>query len=293
MAADIGVLVVHGMGIQQKGFEKKFAAEVDDRLEGLGIARGSVEWGGGFWADVLNSSENDLWERELKSGKLDFKDVRRFVVTALGDAVAYRRVEAGGRNVYVEIHDRILECLRDLRARLGGDRPLVVVAHSLGSVIISDYIWNAQTNNEWSVGKNPFECTQTLCGLVTFGSTLPLFSLALPKIEAIRFPADQVQEPLRSAARWYNYYDKDDVLGWPLKKLSTSYEDVVDEDRVINVGNWLANWNPAAHTQYWEDRSFLKPVAQQIADVVLAARGAGVVAPPHALAGDTVPLPSS
>jgi len=26
-----------------------------------------------------------------------------------------------------------------------------------------------------------------------------------------------------------NYYDKDDVLGWPLKQMSTSYESLVND----------------------------------------------------------------
>lgn len=272
MTPEIGVLVVHGMGTQDENFWRGFAEDIDSRLEKQGIGRGTVAWEGGYWADLLNDSEETLWRRELKGGPLDYHDLRRFVVTVLGDAVAYRRTPAGGRDVYVEVHQRILDRLRALRHALGGDRPILVIAHSLGSVIISDYIWNAQHHHVRAIGTNDLERMRTLAGLVTFGSGIPLFSLALPRIEAITFPPKELPEPLRQVAQWHNYYDKDDVLGWPLKTISPSYAEAVTADHQIDVGNLLRDWNPTSHTEYWGDRDFLEPVASQIGAVVAAAR---------------------
>src|SRR5689334_13880500 len=220
--SDIGVLVVHGMGTATADFWRPLARAVDDRLEELGVARGSVAWQPGHWAQHLDASEEELWRRARQGGAMDFASLRRFVLTALGDAVAYRRVDDGGADVYGAIHESIRGHLRTLRATLGADRPLVVIAHSLGSVIMSDFIWNAQHPNEHTIGRAPFECMQTLAGLVTFGSTLPLFSLAVQPIVAIEFPPRELAGPLRAAAKWYNYYDRDDVLGWPLRTLSPS-----------------------------------------------------------------------
>jgi hypothetical protein len=109
---------------------------------------------------------------------------------------------------------------------------------------------------------------RTLSGLVTCGSTLPLFSLALPAIEAITFPPPELDEPLRAVAAWNNYYDPDDVLGWPLKQLSPSYRAAVSADHEINVGSWLSSWHPGAHGAYWSDRDFLDPLARQLAQVL-------------------------
>ena len=276
MAAEIGVLVVHGMGTAPEEFAAPLIERVEARLADLGVAEGSVAWQAGHWSEHLDATERRAWERALSQGPvLSFLDLRRFVLTALGDAVAYRRENRGGQNVYLRIHTSILEHLRALRATLGDDRPLVVLAHSLGSIIMSDYIWNAQRNHPWSQGKNAFECMHTLAGLVTFGSTLPLFSLAVEPIQAIEFPPPQLTDPaLRAAAAWHNYYDRHDILGWPIRTISESYEAVVTADHEINVGDAAVSWNPACHTRYWTDDDFVLPVAQQLERVVDAARAA-------------------
>ena len=282
MPAEIGVLVVHGMGRQRDDFAATFIGEMDGRLDRLGLPAGAVHWRAGYWADLLNTREEALWAHLSSDHKLDFTRLRRFFISAFGDAVAYRRGPAGGTDVYAEIHGRIRRHLRALRATLGdANRPLVVVAHSLGSVIISDYIWDAQSTNGRARGENAFECMETLAGLVTFGSNIPLFSLALPRIESITFPPPALPEPLRSAARWLNLYDADDVLGWPLRPLSPSYAAAVSEDREINVGGIVTSWNPLSHDAYWTDDDFAGPVAELIRDVVLASRE---VAPAPALA---------
>ncbi len=272
MAADIGVLVVHGMGTQSPGFATGFIADVSDRLVDMKIDATRVAWSSGYWADILAEGQQDVWQRSRSAGRMDYQDLRRFVLDALGDAVAYRRTDVRDQagTPYGRVHARILSELEELRTKVGGDRPLVVVAHSLGSVIMSDYIWNAQRNNEWAEGKNDFVCMRTLSGLITFGSTLPLFSLALPEIEAIRFPPTTLPDPLRAVAAWNNYYDRDDVLGWPLKKLSPSYRAAVTADHEISVGSWKTSWNPGSHGEYWEDRDFLDPVARQLAAVLSA-----------------------
>jgi hypothetical protein len=271
--ADVGALIVHGMGTQDTDFARPLITALEDRLADLGIERGAVAWQPGYWADLLISEEDAIWNSSLRAGPLSLRFIRQFVLNALGDAVAYRRGPAGDRSVYDEVQDRMMTHLEALRLSLGNaDKPLVVIAHSLGSTIMSDYIWNAQANNRWSRGRNDFECMRTLAGFITFGSNIPLFSLALPKIEAITFPPPELPPPLRDVAAWHNYYDKDDVLGWPLKTLSPSYEAAVAADHEINVGDWRTSWNPASHVGYWDDRDFTEPAADQLAAVVRAAR---------------------
>jgi alpha-beta hydrolase superfamily lysophospholipase len=282
--ADVGVLVVHGMGTQPPDFAARFATDVGARLAGLQVDSARVAWGAGHWADILAAGQREVWKRSLAAGRMDFQAIRRFVLDALGDAVAYRRTDVGvpGGTPYERVHERLHDVLAALRQQVGGDRPLVVVAHSLGSVIVSDYIWNAQRDNAWALGRTAFARMRTLCGLVTFGSTLPLFSLALPAIEAIAFPPPELAPPLRAVAEWNNYYDRDDVLGWPLRELSPSYRAAVTADHEIAVGSWLTGWNPAAHAAYWTDASFLDPVARQIARVLQAVPPEAVPSAPRA-----------
>ena len=114
-------------------------------------------------------------------------------------------------------------------------------------------------------GLSAFERMRSLAGMVTFGSSLPLFSFAFTTITPIKFPAPQLNSDLKKKAKWLNFYDPDDILGYPLKPISPSYRKVVTTDVAINVGGWLSSWNPASHSQYWTDNDFTKPVAQFIA----------------------------
>jgi hypothetical protein len=268
MAAKLGVLLVHGMGDQSPSFGAKFIADMERRLRKLRVPADDVVWGSGYWAGVLNNAQRDLWDRMSRENDLDWGPVRRFFLYSFADAVAYRRNEGTNQGTYRAIHQQILAGLRGLQATAGReDLPLIVLAHSLGATIMSDYIWNEQRNNALQVGQTPLERMQTLCGFVTFGCTIPLFSLALPQVEAIEFPAPQLPDALRRVARWTNYYDPDDVMGWPLRSLDPSYARVVHSDVAINVGGVLTSWSPASHGRYWDDDNFVAPVARQIRDV--------------------------
>lgn len=288
-----GVLVVHGIGEQsEQAFAIPFIAELRRRLAERGVAAGEVAFGRGYWADLLNDRERRLLAQMAAGGPLRYQALRGFVVNALSDAVAYRRGTADRRNLYYDVHARLLAAVRALRARLDdGAAPLVVVAHSLGSVIASDFIWDAQHPERGygvaaeAEGDSDFERMRTLAGLITFGSPIPLFTLALPKVLAIAPPraSPALAPAIRAVARWENYYDADDVLGWPLRTLEPgaalgtgewAYADAVDADHAINVGGALDAWNPLSHVAYWEDRDLLEPAADQIAAVVVAGRGA-------------------
>ena len=58
-----------------------------------------------------------------------------------------------------------------------------------------------------------------------------------------------------------NFYDRDDVIGYPLKCLNDAYDRSVTDDRQVNVGNLLTMWNPASHVGYLQDGDVVGPVA--------------------------------
>lgn len=64
--------------------------------------------------------------------------------------------------------------------------------------------------------------------------------------------------------KWLNYFDPDDVLGYPLKPLSLEYRKAVSQDIEINVGSVFSSWNPASHSDYSTDDDFTIPVAQYL-----------------------------
>ena len=75
---------------------------------------------------------------------------------------------------------------------------------------------------------------------------------------------------LKAVARWLNFFDADDVLGYPLKPVSPDYAAKVTQDIEINVGGLFTSWNPVSHVEYWDDDDFLEPVSALIRDVLKA-----------------------
>jgi hypothetical protein len=186
------------------------------------------------------------------------------VVTALGDSVAYQKVSSSSTTTYDDIHLRVRSAIHDLYVNgLGSQpKPLLVLAHSLGGHIISNYIWDMQ--HAGSTGLPPFERMNWLSAMVTFGSSLPLFSFACSQVVPIKFPPTQLRSDLKAKARWFNFYDPDDILGYPLKPISPEYRAVVDRDIAINAGGIFSSWNPLSHQGYWTDNDFTNPVAKLI-----------------------------
>ena len=71
-------------------------------------------------------------------------------------------------------------------------------------------------------------------------------------------------QTLKNKAKWLNYYDPDDILGYPLKSINEPYDNTVSEDIPINVGGLFSSWNPLSHIEYWTDDDFTKPVSKFI-----------------------------
>jgi pimeloyl-ACP methyl ester carboxylesterase len=252
MNKTLGVAVIHGMGSQRsKAFADPLIEELESRLE----RPANVAWRRIFWADVLSARQDRYLKAANRNNQLDFFTLRSFVISALGDASAYRRVGDDAEGTYGGIHTIVRDEVAALRQELGGDEaPLVILAHSLGGHVISNYIWDIQKQNAIvEPGDNDFERMRTLAGLVTFGCNIPLFTFALNKIVPISLP---------QGAKWLNFFDPDDVLGYPLKPLSPEYRRTVSRDIAINVGGIASSWNPLSHSKYWTDNDFTKPVAR-------------------------------
>lgn len=281
MAGRLGVIVIHGMGSQQPGYSKPMRGEIT-RL--LGSRSSDVAWTEIYWAKILKSREDRLWEAMMASRgpdgariPLDWQDAREFVVHNFGDAVAYHR-DAQRESAYQAVHRAISKQLVSLKeALVTPDTPIVVIAHSLGAHMMSNYIWDTQLPSPGrSHGLEPIEA---LASMVTFGCNIPLFSLAFEAAVPIDIPGRAVTDPaLVNAARWLNFTDRDDVLGWPLRRLYAkspasltpgqlrTIEKIRDYE--INVGGLSTSWNPIAHGRYWTDDDFTEPVAHHLGDLL-------------------------
>jgi hypothetical protein len=276
--AKLGVLIIHGVG----SHKPDFAEPMKDKLKRRISNHDGICWEPVHWADLLLKVESRLLKRlfpqEMRHHwfvkcSLRFK-LRELVMNGIGDVTAYRSIpNISGHpptrqtnKEYDEIHARVHKHIVRLRDQLGNAaKPLIVMAHSFGSVIMCDYIWDRQHNiNKELYGATPFESMKTLAGLITFGSPIPLFAVADDQVLRIKLPRDTLQGDLKDNAKWLNFYDAHDVFGWPLTDLRPR----VCEDRPIKVGSIFTRWNPACHTKYWTDNNFIEPVAQYISKIL-------------------------
>ncbi|HEY0371161.1 MAG TPA: hypothetical protein VGD79_04135 [Thermoanaerobaculia bacterium] len=270
MAKKLGVMAIHGMGDPEPGFAQGMFDKLRRRL---GTATDDVEFEVCYWSPILQKQQDVTWRRIQDSGKIDAKALRRFIISALGDPATYLSgYFKKGQPVYADVHECVRSSLARLEARMrnANAKPLVVLAHSLGSVIVSNYLWDEEHADEKhkGVGTTPFERMETMTGLISYGSNIPLFLPPAPPVVCVQFPHPAIPAKLASHARWQNLYDPDDILGYPLAKIWDETNGTKIEDSAINVGLWPLSETPLSHTAYGRDDDFLDVVEQRLKEIL-------------------------
>lgn len=246
MANKIGILVIHGIGTGEIGFDEifeKFKSDLGGRLK-----EKEIYWQGIFWAKEINAIENRYYKK-LEKIDLNYMKLRDFMINSVGDETAYRKGNDNNKSIYDIVQNHIYEAIKNLYKTMGNEGELIIVSYSMSTIIISDYIWDIQTGKSSFVIDNEFEGMKKIKDLFTMGSTLPLFLFALDKLIPI-----EIEEK-----SWINFYDKDDILAYPIG-IFDEYEKIV-EDVPVNVGNFLTSWNPASHLGYFEGKEVLDKIA--------------------------------
>ncbi|RZT85438.1 hypothetical protein EV383_2303 [Pseudonocardia sediminis] len=239
-------------------------------LDGLRWAGGVASRGSLAALSALVASGAVRW----LPGAGDFRwpTLRWLAVGYIGDAIAYQRSNAA---VYGGVHAVLAQSLRELAREAGPDARLCVVAHSLGTVVVSNYFHDVHAGAGLPeqvaeiVGDTPLERGRTLSRLHTLGSPLALFTLGLDEHQLdtpLRVPHPDVEPDLDGRGGWTNLYDPDDVIATPLAGLSPHYRDAVADERV-GTRPFPFNLSPLAHTLYWNDRHVMRGIAETLAGV--------------------------
>ncbi len=273
MGKKVAVAVLHGIGKRTPEFAERFIDGIQERcweLCGNDIVVRLIDWG-----YVLQDQEDFLW-RKLRGIDLSYRDLRSFLVSFLADVAGYQ-IASNGRYAYDRIHRRFADTMRQLAQDTAEDAPLCIVAHSLGTIIASNYIWDLQHLDSSTLPDNlremmddsPLVSGETLTLLYTLGSPIALWSL---RYEDFGIPITMPSPSLpkhhpKLQGEWINFYDKEDVIAYPLKSLNPLYWKTVTEDRQVNVGGLLSSWNPLAHLHYWADADVLDPIAASLMNV--------------------------
>lgn len=214
---ELHALFVHGVGEQSSDF----AADAIRNLRGALAKRGVKLYAGVVhWAPLADAYEKTFLQGAEAHGSRG-NTSQRLVVGTLADALAYQS--------NAKLRERIgyLVDYEYTRLRAGSTH---IFAHSLGGLVMTDWLRSRKNVRPLS--------------LHTFGCNLGLFNLG----QTFDCPASLANDGV-----WTNYWDKDDMLGFPLR---TRPEFSQVRDVEVSVGSWLTGWTGLAHTAYFGDRKF-------------------------------------
>jgi len=107
MAKRLAIAVIHGMGSQQPEFADGMIDELNGRVGDLDKDPAEIAWRPIFWADILAPRQEEYLRDANQNNDLDYIGLRRFILSALGDASAYRHVDSPENTAYDQIHGRV------------------------------------------------------------------------------------------------------------------------------------------------------------------------------------------
>lgn len=260
---DAALITFHGMGKEDLDYyvplmerlRKELGSDVADRISFQHVN----------YARILQEPQNKLWEaiEKEQNNKVAWTPLRQFLLFGFGDAGALENSAHRNPAQYLRVQETIQEALDRAYIELGEDKtkPVIIVAHSLGCQVISNYLWDAYKGTHIfmrSDGIDPdrlaFLKLKSMRHLVSSGCNIPLFVGGLVKPECFELP--------NHAMKWHNYYDPHDVLGWPLRQLGDSFRFI--DDYPIDVGGLILSRTPLSHLKYWTDNNFVRPLARVV-----------------------------
>lgn len=272
----LAIAIIHGIGSEDRHYSVEFKHRVVEQYvkkDSKNRMEDDLLFHEIYWGDLLQDINNDLLERLDYRKELTYSSIRQLFIDYMNLGLVYNRASESG--LYQAIHRRIGESMKKFSSHHHVDSeqtPVVLMAHSFGSVIMSHYIQDlrqaTEANDEKARTLSNFERFETMAGFITFGSPLGIYDSLTERLPApIEKVGHKLESDLKDRVKWLNFYDKDDVVAYPMKNISEEYNLAVTEDHEINVGSAATSWNPACHTGYWEDKDFYKPVAKYLGEL--------------------------
>jgi hypothetical protein len=278
MSADLAVLTIHGMGNTPETY-------ADDLMERLERKLGTQLWrrihvGKIYYQNILQQNQVRMFRDMRQNSEIDYIKLRQFLLFGFSDAAGLERKASAAGSPYERAQQAIQGTLNAAWNALGATpKPVMIFAHSLGCQVMSNYIWDSQSPSSgqgvWKdspptgTEKDNFLRLKSLRALYTTGCNIPIFLAGFPMDELVSFKTKSGGYDFE----WHNFYDEDDVLGWPLKPMSPSFSAEVTSDHAINadgglVGKLVSGWNPLSHNEYWKDSEVLNRAARTIQNLM-------------------------
>jgi hypothetical protein len=260
------IAFVHGNWEQPsrcyKEFNKCLKQAYEKEVQKTGALRPTdlnFVWEEVHWADVTQPEKQEMRDKAGVTSTM-----RRFAIGSIGDVIAYTKLSYPD-NKYEVIQKRFKDTLAKLgqRAFENGDTEasLTVIAHSLGTVISSDGIYD-MCNSKSLPGI-------TVDRFISMGSPIALYGL--------RYGLDKFMKPIRPKM-WINFWYSQDLIAFPLKSLNEAYSEAVTEDVCLST---IGGSNPinglvrvlvsrlpqggvSCNSWYFSDKRVIKKIAEAL-----------------------------
>lgn len=280
MSKKLAVIFIHGMGETKRGYSNELVEQLSLMLPD---SWEDIHFGEIYYQDIFQDNQSRLLDKYKRNDDIDWIKLRKFVLFGFSDAAGFERNSSYPNSPYELVQNRILDQIDAAYDEVGENGKVVLIAHSLGCHIISNYIWDVQSveakQGAWMYGGfedsppgsglDKFRRLKTLKYLYFSGCNIPIFIAGLSQSKIKSITASRKGY----SYKWKNFYDPDDALGWPLKSLNNrngdnSYKTQVTEDNAINVGSLITMWNPLSHKAYWNDHEFLASLSDDIDSLI-------------------------
>jgi len=240
----IAILSIHGIGEQKPGFADKFHTKLTHSLE----TDCEVKCFEFEWQHLIEPEEKSLKNNLFG---LCWEITRGFALNYVGDAVAYAKDSIFYKTCHKELDKKLNEISDWVE-----DGKICIIAHSLGTIISFDYIYNLQ--NIEAFGNHIFRAQSTnwidkLDTLFFIGSPLYIYSLQ----------RNSGGKPIK-VKNWLNIYSPFDVIGYPVKNINNAFGNSNVKDLSVVCGGLFSFWNPFSHISYFNSKKVLSIICKQI-----------------------------
>lgn len=310
MPRHVSVLFVHGIGVDNPNYADGMIKAIKKRLKKLGAYAHCVP---AYWGGIVRTRQQVFFESAQSAAGLADTKSRRLALQGLGDAAAYQKTQSRFDAPYYKIQECVRDTIKELDAGDDPSRPLIVIGHSLGCHILSSFIWDVNNIKQYTAedlknldskkdtpilryheklaSYSPFRKLETLAGIVTMGSNMPLFTFTFEKKDVTlitkarpgkspAFPGRSLDATTAAKAQWLNYYSRNDLLGYPLRPLyALGEEEKILHDREVRSEGLLMSFAPspinafAAHTGYFRNGDVINGATGLIRDIITAGDG--------------------
>ena len=252
------VIFIHGIGTTKSGYSTKTQEILLKNMSshGINISNNYFIFKELLWSHHSSTQELELWNRLQNDTtsygkKMDYHFLRKLFLLFIGDSFLYDEKS----NIQNDIFTGLFKLIKEAQEEAindGYDYEITFVAHSLGTIILSDFLNEAKRKNHFFNNK--------IVNVFTFGSPLAIWSLKADLVSKVR-PNIFYNKDIGT---WTNILDDDDIIAYPLKPINKDFENCIDIDYITEIGKTYKPGVIFSHVSYWTDLNSLLPISKKL-----------------------------